>query len=87
MRWSRRGSGNKTVEITKDGTEILLSIDSTTAIVNRVEVELDSLAKIVNERTYVPVRFISEALDANVEGYKENGTVEIGFEETVEVVE
>lgn len=57
----------RTVTITKGAVSIIITIDSDKAIVNGEEVELDSPAFIENDRTYTPMRFIAEALNANVE--------------------
>lgn len=46
---------------------ILITIGAPTAKVNGKEIKLDSPAFIENDRTYTPVRFISERLGANVE--------------------
>ena len=46
---------------------ILITIGAEAALVNGREVKLDSPAFIENERTYTPVRFISEELGADVE--------------------
>ena len=45
---------------------ILIYIDSDIAYVNEKEVKLDSPAFIENDRTYTPIRFISEELGADV---------------------
>ncbi len=55
------------VIITKDDTRIVITIDSDIATVNGKEVKLDSEAFIKDERTYTPIRFISESLGAKVE--------------------
>lgn len=47
--------------------EIVLTIGSKIAVVNGEEVELDKEAKIVEDRTLVPLRFISENFGFNVE--------------------
>ena len=56
----------RTVTGNRAGTTVLLSIDSKIAQVNDNTVELDVPATIVEGRTYVPLRFISESLGANV---------------------
>ena len=56
----------RTVTGNRAGTTVLLSIDSTRAKVNDSTFELDVPATIVESRTYVPLRFISESLGANV---------------------
>ncbi len=55
------------VIITKADTKIVITIDSDIATVNGKEVKLDSEAFIKDERTYTPIRFISESLGAKVE--------------------
>lgn len=56
----------KTVVSTKGDTIIKLTIDKDTMYVNDTEVVLDSPACIINNRTLVPVRAISEALSCGV---------------------
>jgi hypothetical protein len=58
---------SQTVTITRDGLEIKLVIDQATAIVNDKPLEIDSPAKLVENRTMVPLRFISEAFGAKVD--------------------
>lgn len=47
--------------------KIVITIGSKTAQVNGGNIELDSPAFIENDRTYTPIRFISEQLGASVE--------------------
>lgn len=54
------------VTITKDDVVIEITIDAEIALVNGKEVKLDSPAFIENDRTYTPIRFISENLGAKV---------------------
>ncbi len=54
----------RTVTIEKDDIEIIITIDSDTALVNGKEVKLDCAAFIENGRTYLPLRFVSEELNA-----------------------
>lgn len=65
------------VYINRSSTEISLKINSTTAIVNGVEMIFDSKAIIQNDRTFVPLRFVSEALGAKVEWIDSTKTVVI----------
>ncbi|MGN0312427.1 MAG: stalk domain-containing protein, partial [Lachnospiraceae bacterium] len=57
----------KKVVITKDERVLEIFIDQSFAFVDNKSVELDSPAFIENGRTYLPVRFISEGLDAEVQ--------------------
>ena len=52
---------------TGEDVTILITIGAETATVNDKEITLDSPAFIENDRTYTPVRFISEELGAGVE--------------------
>ena len=67
----------QTITSIKDNTVIKMTIDSDVMYVNDEEVILDVPATIVNERTLVPVRAISEAYNANVEWDGDSKTVKI----------
>ena len=51
---------------TNEDVTILITIGAEYAVVNGENVKLDSPAFIENDRTYTPVRFISEELGASV---------------------
>ena len=57
----------QTVIAKKDETEILLTIDNTTAVKNGEDIAIDVPAKIINGRTLVPVRFIADCFEVDVE--------------------
>ncbi len=65
--WKETGVDMGIVTITKDNITIEITINSDTAYVNGNAVKLDSPAFIENDRTYLPLRFISENLGAKVE--------------------
>lgn len=65
----------RTANSSKNNTTVCLTIDSTTALVNGEKKTLAAPACIINGRTMVPVRFISEAFDANVWWESETSTV------------
>lgn len=65
----------------KDGTVIQLTVDRTKAFVNSKEITLDVAATIIDGRTLVPVRFISESLGAQVEWVAATRTVNIASAE------
>lgn len=67
-----KGKNAKNEDIT-----ILIYIDSDIAYVNNKQVKLDSPAFVENDRTYTPIRFISEQLGASVEWNKTDKTVTI----------
>lgn len=56
----------KTVSAWKDGTTVVLKINARTATVNNQTLSLDVPAQILQGRTLVPVRFVSEALGEDV---------------------
>ncbi|MDW7672481.1 MAG: stalk domain-containing protein [Bacillota bacterium] len=58
---------SRTVTITQDDTTILLTIDSQTALINGQATQMQVPARILNSRTLVPLRFVAENLEANVE--------------------
>jgi hypothetical protein len=71
----------RSVTVTKDGIEVKLFIGSKIAYINDVEVTLDVEPIIVNGRTIVPVRFISEAFNSVVHWEAETQSVIIYDEE------
>lgn len=68
----------RTVTISKDGTNILLKIDSRTVVVDGVTQQIDAVAEITNGRTYVPLRFIAETFGLQVDYDQETDTIDIG---------
>ncbi len=56
----------QTVTVTSGETVLKLVIGSNTAILNGNEVAMDSVPTLVNARTFVPLRFIGEALGYNI---------------------
>ncbi len=67
----------QTVRATKDHIEIILNIDKTTATVQNEPYEMEVPARIVDNRTVVPARFISENLGADVKWDETTRTVTI----------
>ncbi len=57
---------SRTAYVRNGETEIALTIDSTTALVGGEAVEMDCAPVIVADRTFVPLRFVGEALACNV---------------------
>ncbi len=54
------------VTASKDGTTIELTVDSETVVNNGAERKLEAPARIRNDRTFVPARFVLEAFGVNV---------------------
>ncbi|WP_066504062.1 copper amine oxidase N-terminal domain-containing protein [Abyssisolibacter fermentans] len=71
----------KEAVVTKGETEIVLQLDSNIAIVNGEEIELDVKSGMLNNRMYVPLRFILENLGLKIDWDEENETIEIDEEE------
>ena len=65
------------INATANGTDISLTIGSTQATVNGSPVTVDVAPFIVGDYTYVPLRFISQALGASVSWDDNSQTVEI----------
>ncbi len=72
-------------EFQKGSDIILLQIGSRSVTINDKRHTIDVPAKISEERTYVPLRFVSEALGANVEWVGETRTVLITTDGSVAV--
>lgn len=68
---------SRVVKIIAKKLEIELEIDSTNAVVDGVDVSLDVPAKIISDRTMVPVRFVAENFGYKVEWDGKTGTVSL----------
>ncbi|WP_110932278.1 copper amine oxidase N-terminal domain-containing protein [Paenibacillus bouchesdurhonensis] len=68
----------KTVTYVKGSKSIVLTLGSKAALVDGQNVMMDTAAKAVKGRTYVPLRFVSENLGETVEWDKVGGWVWIG---------
>lgn len=66
---------NQTITSTKEDTTIVLKINDYTMYVNGTPISLDTPACIINERTLVPVRAVSEALNTIVNWDADTQTV------------
>lgn len=76
-------ANTKMVIATKDNVIIRLQVDNKTAHINEKTIELDVPAIIQNGRTLVPVRFISESLQATVEWDGDNNQIKISEKENL----
>ena len=77
VQWNER---ERTVLISKGDTTIQLQVENRVALVNGRRVELDVPAENINSRVFVPLRFISEALKAQVGFYPEGQIVTVNQE-------
>ena len=67
----------QTVTAVRGETNISLQIDSNMMYKNGEAIELDVPARLLNDRTLVPIRAVSEAMEAKVEWIQEDKTVVI----------
>ena len=72
VQWNQE---EKTVTIIKGEKIVILKIDSNIAIVDGEEVVIDAKAELQNNRTIVPLRFLMEVFDKNVEWDDDSETV------------
>ena len=70
----------KTITGTKNDIVITLQVGKNISRVNDREIIIDVLPQIVNGRTMVPVRFISESMGANVEWDEKNKAVFVSYQ-------
>lgn len=68
---------SQTVTATKGNTEIKITIGSETAYINGSSINVTPAAIMVEGRTMVPLRFVSEALGATVQWDSSTRTVTI----------
>lgn len=95
VEWNSRG---KTITAIKNNIEIghapatirgvnitiVLQIDSPIMYKNGGKIELDTSAKIIGDRTLVPVRAVTEAFDCDVNWEENSKTVDITYNENIE---
>lgn len=68
----------KTVTVTKGEITVVIALGSNIITINGVEQTMDVPAQLISNRTFVPIRFIAQALNMNVGWDEKTGTVEIG---------
>jgi len=73
---------SQSVTVSKDGVEIILTVNSTTVQVNGKEQQIDVPAEITNGMTYVPLRFIAETFGMDVDWDEETGAIDMEEEST-----
>jgi len=70
-------STTRKVTVKLDPTIVILTLDSTTAVVDGQNKTLDAPAQIRQNRTFVPIRFISEAFGLTVDYNSATKTITI----------
>lgn len=76
-------SGEREVLISLDGENLSFTLDQTKGLKNNEVFTMDTSPKIINGRTMVPLRFVSEQLGFSVEWFAENRTIHIKGEKKV----
>lgn len=71
----------RTVTITKDDKEIVLTLGSSIIYVNGEEYEIDAPAELISNRTFVPLRFLIHNFGLNVKWDEDTQTIEIDDDE------
>ena len=71
--------GKGTINITLGTNNIMIEIGNSTALVNGAKVMLTVPPEITSGRTFVPLRFISEAFGAEVQWIAETQTIKISY--------
>ena len=69
----------QTVVINNDKYQISLKIDSEIMTVNGKEIKMDTAAKVSDNRTVIPLRYVSEAVGANVLWDEDTNTVFVEY--------
>lgn len=77
-------AASKTAVLKYGNDEIRLVADSTTAFLNNESVEIDTASVIINGRTMLPIRFIAESFNFNVDWDPNEKTITIEKEEAIE---
>jgi hypothetical protein len=67
----------QSVTITKDNKEVVMTINSTTVLVDGVPVDMSTKAEITCGRTYIPIRFLAETFGLKVNWDGENEIIDI----------
>ncbi len=70
----------RTIQLTYKNTNLEMTVDSTTMKVNGKEVNMDVAPTIINDRTMLPIRYITENLGGQVEWYDTIQAVAITYE-------
>ncbi len=79
---------NKQTELKYGDTDIILTTDSQTALLNGAETAIDTAPVIINARTFLPIRFIAESFGFKVDWDSDSKTITISSaDETADTVE
>lgn len=71
-------SQTKTAHATKGNTQLSIQIGNVNAINNGSTITLEEPAQIIDNKTYVPLRFVAESFNQDVNWDKDNNAIRIG---------
>ncbi|MDQ0896291.1 MULTISPECIES: stalk domain-containing protein [unclassified Paenibacillus] len=69
---------SRTIRATKGDTTLLIPVGSNKVSKDGKEITLEEPANIINDKTYVPLRFVSESFNQDVKWDQENNSIHIG---------
>jgi hypothetical protein len=69
---------SKTIRATKGSTVINIPLGSNEVTKDNQKITLEEPASLINDKTYVPLRFVAESFDQNVRWDQENKSIYIG---------
>lgn len=67
----------KTITVTRNDVTVILTLGQTKLLVDGTEVEMDVPAQLISNRTFVPLRFIAQALGDRVNYDPDTGDIDI----------
>ncbi|WP_334073299.1 MULTISPECIES: polysaccharide deacetylase family protein [Paenibacillus] len=83
VKWE--GSGEqKQLVLSKDNTHVDLKIGDKVAVVNEAQIQMDTSAMIIKEKTYVPLRFVSELAGMDMTWNSADSTVTLSSKKPAE---
>lgn len=74
---------NREVTVNRGNDNIVMKIDNNIGVKNGTSFKLDIPPKIINDRTMIPIRAVSEALDCDVFWDNNNREVKISYDATI----
>lgn len=78
-------SKNQKVTVSYNGSKVELKINDNNAVIDGTKVKIEVPAKIINDRTMVPARFVAEQLNMEVGFSSEKGEITINSKTTGEL--
>lgn len=76
---------NRKVSVAHNGKDVVLKINDDYALINGSKYKMEVPAKIINDRTMVPLRFVGEQLNMEVGWYADKGEITISSKKKSEL--